>query len=84
MYLMLIINEQAVCRKSAMSYDYPPQMGNSSWLSDRGQTLAHFKNHLKRQNQSFIAMWFSHKTTSKIHSLEGLCTQGQQKMLYGG
>lgn len=38
---MSILNQQVVGRKSAMSYDNPPHVPNYSWLSDKGQTLAH-------------------------------------------
>ena len=49
MYHVFIINRQVVGQKSDMPYDYLPHMTNSSWLTDQGQTLAHFKNHLKRR-----------------------------------
>jgi hypothetical protein len=48
MYHIFIINQQVVGWKSVMPFDYHPHMANSSWLLKRGQTLAHFKNHLKR------------------------------------
>ena len=34
MYRMFIINERVACHKSAMPFDYPPHVANSSWLSD--------------------------------------------------
>ena len=48
MYYVFIQNQQVVGWKSVVLYDYPPHVGNSSWSSDWGQTLAHFKNHPKR------------------------------------
>jgi hypothetical protein len=45
-----------VGQKNAMPYDCPPQMANSSWLSNQGQNLAHSKNFLKKHSQEFIAM----------------------------
>ena len=32
MYQLFFMNQQATCRKSAMPYDYPPHVANSSWL----------------------------------------------------
>lgn len=32
--------------KGALPYDYPLHVANSSGLSNQGETLAHFKNHL--------------------------------------
>ena len=42
MYHMVIISEHVVGRESATPYDYPPHVANS---------LAHFKNHLKKKSQ---------------------------------
>ena len=39
---------ELTCHKSAMPYDSPPRLANSSWLSNQVQTLSHFKNHLKK------------------------------------
>ena len=33
-YHMSLINQQVVGQKSAMPYNYPPQVVNSSWWSD--------------------------------------------------
>jgi hypothetical protein len=50
-YHMLIRIQQVVGRKSAMPYDYPHHVGNSSWLSNHGQAWAHFRNHMKKRSQ---------------------------------
>ena len=75
LYHMFIINQQVANWKSLMLYDYPPHMVNSSGLSDQSQTLAYFKNYLKRHSLYFIAIQFSlkqfHKATKFICTLEG-------------
>lgn len=43
MYYILMTNQQVGGWKSAIPHKYPPNMGNSSWLSDRDKTLALFK-----------------------------------------
>ena len=85
MYHTFIINRQVVGWKSAMPYDYPPHMANSSWLSNRGQTLAHIKNHLKKQASNSLQMRFSLKAISYSHLTKHTYTklihsQEQQEM----
>ena len=37
-----------VGQKNAMPYDYPPQMANSSWLSDQGQKIDSFQKNSQK------------------------------------
>ena len=61
------MNSHTDGQKSALPYDYPPLVANSSWLFDKSQTLvAHFTNHLQRQSQYIIAMRFSLKFSSTM------------------
>ena len=84
MYHMVIINQRVACHKGVMPYDYPPHMANSSWLIDQGQTLAHFKSHLKsKANNALQCGWTSkqfHKPTihNKIYA-KFICTQEQHE-----
>ena len=73
MYHIFIRNQQVGCCKSAMPYDYPPCMPNSSWLFDEDHFLVYFKKYLKRQCQSFIAMWFSLKEILEVHNTKQIC-----------
>ena len=58
-----------------MPYDYPPQVANSSRLSNQGQAFSHFKNHLKRQSQKSIAIWYSLKTFLELHNVKHAYTK---------
>lgn len=68
MYNTFIINEQVVCCKIDIPCDYLPHLAKSSWLSNQGQTLAHFKKHLKRESRWFITMRLNLKAISKLHN----------------
>ena len=48
MYHMFLINQQAASHKSDMPHGYPSHMANSSWLSNQGETLAHFQKPLEK------------------------------------
>jgi hypothetical protein len=67
MYRMFIMNQRVVCRKDVMPYDYPPHMGNSSWLIDQGQTLAHFKSYLKDKANNSSQCSLASKQFHKPH-----------------
>ena len=54
-----------------MPFDYPPHFANSNWLSDQGQSLAHFKNHLTT---------ISKGTIQKLTYTKLIRTQEQQKI----